>query len=134
MRLTLCGSARFEEEFHKWNEDLTLAGDVVYSLAVFPSQKQGQQELVGRPAHEWYSAAQKAQLDGVHRAKIDNSDGIVVLDVGGYVGNSTQGEIDYARAQGKAVYWLELVDQSLPTEQRAAELLRAAIREGRAVD
>src|SRR4051812_47300029 len=108
MRLTLCGSARFEAEYHDWNERLTLAGHVVYSLAVFPSQKAGQERFIGTPAHEWYTAAEKAQLDTVHRAKIDNSDGIVVLNVGGYVGNSTQGEIDHARTTGKSIWWLEM--------------------------
>lgn len=99
--LTLCGSARFEAEFHKWNEALTLAGHVVYSLAVFPSQK------TGNPAdHEWYTEEQKTMLDKVHRRKIKHSEGIVVLNPGGYVGESTFKEIMFAADSKRAIYWL----------------------------
>ena len=81
MKLTLCGSAKFEKRFHEWNEKLTLAGHVVYSLGIYPSSKGGDKN--------WYSDDQKRMLDQVHFAKIDNSDGIVVLDQDGYFGQST---------------------------------------------
>lgn len=98
MKLTLCGSARFEEQFHKYNERLTLAGHVVYSLAVF---------------HYWYTDEEKMILDSVHKSKIANSDAIVVLNVDGYVGESTQSEINFAMRRSKGIYWLEP-----PTESR----------------
>lgn len=102
VNLTLCGSARFESEFHSWNEKLTLAGHVVYSLAVFPSQK------TGNPAdHEWYTPDQKLMLDKVHKRKIKNSDGIVVLNVGGYLGDSTRSEVEYAKERQLDIYWLD---------------------------
>ena len=37
LTITLCGSARFEAEFHKWNKALTLSGHTVFSLGCFPS-------------------------------------------------------------------------------------------------
>ena len=92
MKITLCGSAKFEEAFKKANEKLSLAGHIVYSLAVYPSDKGGK---------DWYSPEQKAALDEVHLAKIDASDAIYVLAPGGYIGESTQREIDYARKKGK---------------------------------
>jgi hypothetical protein len=94
MKITLCGSAKFEKEFKVANERLTLAGHVVYSLAVYPSDKNGK---------DWYNAKQKEILDKVHLAKIDASDAIYVLAPGGYIGESTQREIDYARKQGKTL-------------------------------
>ena len=45
----------------------------------------------------------KEMLDDMHKRKIDMSDEIYVINVGGYIGTSTQLEIDYAIATGKAV-------------------------------
>ena len=70
--VTLCGSARFEELYHYWNERLTLAGYTVFSLAVFPSQK---------PAGKsWYTEEQKQELDAAHMRKIAASDAVFVID------------------------------------------------------
>ena len=49
---------------------------------------------------------EKQILDQLHFRKIDLSDGIFVINVGGYVGSSTKREIEYARAHGKTVDWL----------------------------
>ena len=49
-------------------------------------------------------------LDDMHKRKIDMSDEIYVINVGGYIGTSTQLEIDYAIATGKAVRYLEAVE------------------------
>src|SRR5262245_55532190 len=98
MRITLCGSARFEATIHEWNEKLSLAGHVVYALAVYPSSKGG--------AKDWYTPAQKEMLDSVHLDKIANSEAIVVVNVDGYTGESTQREIAFARANKKAIYWV----------------------------
>jgi hypothetical protein len=46
-------------------------------------------------------------FDKMHRAKIGISDAIFVVNVGGYVGNSTKGEIEYAKSLGKEIMWLE---------------------------
>ncbi|MET7853107.1 hypothetical protein ABZT48_33855 [Streptomyces avermitilis] len=42
-------------------------------------------------------------LDGLHRRKIDLADDVLVVNPGGYIGDSTRSEIDYARALGKPV-------------------------------
>lgn len=98
MKLTLCGSSRFEQQFHEWNEDLTFSGHVVYSLAVFPSTKD---------SRVWYTKEQKSTLDAIHYAKILNSDGIVVLNVNNYIGDSTKNEIQWAKILEKQIYYLE---------------------------
>ena len=102
MRITLCGSARFEEDFHSWNEDLSLSGHTVYSLAIYPSSKGGNKD--------WYNQQQKTTLDLVHLSKIENSDAIVVINKNGYIGDSTKREIEWARLKNKTIYFVEPVD------------------------
>ena len=46
-------------------------------------------------------------LDKIHRQKIDMSDEILVINVDGYIGESTKSEIEYALKNGKAVKYLE---------------------------
>lgn len=98
MRITLCGSARFEQQFHEWNEKLTLAGHIVYDLSVHQSLKGNK---------DWYNEETKIKLDLAHLGKILHSDAIVVLDVNAYTGFSTKREIQWARMCDKEVYWLE---------------------------
>lgn len=49
----------------------------------------------------------KEMLDDMHKRKIDMADGIYVINCGGYIGESTRSEIEYALAQGKTVRYLE---------------------------
>ena len=50
---------------------------------------------------------QKAQLDELHKRKIDMSDAIFVINKDGYIGSSTESEIRYARAHLKEIVYLE---------------------------
>ena len=43
----------------------------------------------------------------MHRQKIDLSDEIYVINVNGYIGESTKSEIEYAISNGKKVKYLE---------------------------
>jgi hypothetical protein len=99
MIITLCGSAKFEAEWVQWNKDLTLAGHIVLGLSVYPSQMGDNKD--------WYSPEQKIMLDIMHRRKIDISDAIVVLNKGGYVGESTTAEIRWAEIHGKDVFRIQ---------------------------
>ena len=94
MKITLCGSARFEKEFHHWSETLTFEGNIVYGLAIYPSSKDGKL---------WYDGKQKEFLDLIHLAKIEESDAVFVIDVNGYIGESTAREIAWAKIRGKRV-------------------------------
>ena len=49
----------------------------------------------------------KEMLDDMHKRKIDMADSIYVINVGGYIGESTKSEIKYAKKHGKAVNYLE---------------------------
>lgn len=84
----LCGSIRFADAMRAANRDLTLAGVIV---------------LAPGEADEVISDEQKTALDELHRRKIDLADRVLVVNPGGYVGESTNREIAYARAAGKPV-------------------------------
>lgn len=88
----LCGSTRFYDEFQQANYDLTMAGKIVLSVGFYPhaKAKSGHGQGVG---HE---SAEKVALDELHKCKIDLADRVLVLNVGGYIGESTRSEIAYA--------------------------------------
>ncbi len=47
----------------------------------------------------------------MHKRKIDMADEIYVINVGGYIGESTRSEIEYAKKNGRAVNYLELTSK-----------------------
>jgi hypothetical protein len=49
----------------------------------------------------------KVRLDELHKRKIDLADEVLILNVGGYLGESTRSELAYARYLGKPVRFLE---------------------------
>jgi len=93
----LCGSTRFKEAFDQANLEETLAGRIVLSVG---SYLRSDQEL-------GLSPETKARLDELHLRKIHLADEVLVLNVGGYIGDSTRRELEYARQQGKRVRSLE---------------------------
>ncbi len=95
----LCGSTRFYDAFQEANFRETMAGHIVLTVGFYAS------EDGLRPGG--ITAEEKERLDELYRRKIDLADEILVLNVGGYVGDSTRGEIEYARSLGKPVRWLE---------------------------
>ena len=100
----LCGSTRFKEEINATNAKLSLEGYLVISLGLF-----GHTDL---PNLDWSTngSERKIMLDELHKRKIDLADEVFVVNVGGYVGESTRSEIDYAVAHGKPVKYLEEVN------------------------
>ena len=95
--ITLCGSIRFKEEFLKVQERLILKGNIVFTPNFFNNFK-GEMSI-----------EMKRMLDEMHRQKIDLSDEIYVINVNGYIGESTKSEIEYAIANGKRVKYLEKI-------------------------
>jgi len=49
----------------------------------------------------------KTKADDLHKRKIDIADKVFILNVGGYIGQSTRSEIDYALSISKPVEYLE---------------------------
>lgn len=95
----LCGSTRFYEAFQEANFLETMAGNIVLTVGFYASRDGLRPEGI--------TAEEKRQLDELYRRKIDLADEILVLNVGGYVGDSTRGEIEYTLSLGKPVRWLE---------------------------
>ena len=95
--ITLCGSTRFRNAFMEAQKRLTLEGNIVISVGMFGHA--GDDEV--------WKPGTKEMLDDMHKRKIDMADEIYVINVGGYIGESTRSEIEYARKTGKAVRFLE---------------------------
>lgn len=102
--ITLCGSTRFKEAFMEIQKILTLEGNIVISVGLFGHS--GDNE-VWENMDEGALTKTKEMLDDMHKRKIDMSDEIFVINVGGYIGESTRAEIEYANATGKTVKYLE---------------------------
>ncbi|MBP3803739.1 MAG: hypothetical protein J6I76_07555 [Oribacterium sp.] len=102
--ITLCGSTRFKDAFMEAQKRLTLEGNIVISVGLFGHS--GDSE-VWDGMDEGTLSKTKEMLDDMHKRKIDMADGIYVINVGGYIGESTRSEIEYAKAHGKSVEYLE---------------------------
>lgn len=102
--ITLCGSTRFKDEFFEVQKRLTLEGNIVISVGLFGHS--GDEE-VWDGMDEGTLSKTKEMLDDMHKRKIDMADEIFVINVGGYIGESTRSEIDYAIEHGKKVRYLE---------------------------
>ncbi|HEY9713889.1 MAG TPA: hypothetical protein V6C72_10490, partial [Chroococcales cyanobacterium] len=93
----LCGSTgRAAQAFQTESLRLTLAGHKVLSIGVNASD-----------ADLGITEEQKVQLDILHLFKIEDADVVRILNVGGYVGESTRRELEYARRLGKRIEFLE---------------------------
>lgn len=105
--VTLCGSTKFKKEFLEIQKKLTLLGYIVISVGLFGHS--GDSE-VWENMDEGTLTKTKSMLDDMHKRKIDLSDMIYVINVGGYIGESTRSEIEYAISTGKEVHYLESVN------------------------
>lgn len=94
--VTLCGSTRFKEQFMEVQKRLSLAGNIVISVGLFGHS--GDDEV--------WNEGVKEMLDDMHLRKIDLADEIFVINVDGYIGESTRREIAYATQTGKPVRYL----------------------------
>jgi hypothetical protein len=102
--ITLCGSTKFKDAFEEQRKKLSLEGYVVISLGTF--EHSGDKEVwEGKPEGTYTET--KNMIDDMHYQKIDMADKIMVINVGGYIGESTAKEIEYAKLTGKDILYLE---------------------------
>lgn len=113
--ITLCGSTKFKDEFLKIQKDLTLQGNIVISVGLFGHS--GDNE-VWENMDEGTLTKTKEMLDDMHKRKIDMADEIFVINVDGYIGESTKSEIEYAILTGKIVNYLEPIDIQLDKPEK----------------
>ncbi|MBW2560530.1 MAG: hypothetical protein JRE40_06700 [Deltaproteobacteria bacterium] len=95
----LCGSTRFMDTFHEANRCETLEGHIVLTVEVVTYDRGTDPQLV--------DTGVKTMLDELHLRKIDLADEVLVLNVGGYIGESTRHEIAYAEAHDKPIRYKE---------------------------
>ena len=94
--ITICGSLKFMAEVQTIAERLELEGNCVLSIT-YPTKDK-----------EDYTEEELEILGKLHKQKITMSDAIYMVNINGYLGESTKSEISYARSIGKEV--LSLVD------------------------
>ncbi len=93
--VTICGSMRYASEMHKIAGDLEKQNGWCVIQCVYDIDK------------ETTTEAQMQNIVDAHWKKIDISDAIYVVNIAGYIGKSTQNEIDYAISHGKEVLYHE---------------------------
>ena len=96
--ITLCGSIKFKAEFIKVQEKLTLDGNIIFTPNFFNNIRKEDKDV-----------KIKKMLDEMHKQKIDMSDEIYIINFGGYIGESTKTEIEYAKTKGKKISYLESI-------------------------
>lgn len=99
--VVLCGSTRFKDDWYEQGRRLTHEGKIVLSVGDLDTSS------AARTANVPIDEALKARLDELHKRKIDLADEVLVLNVDGYIGDSTRSEIDYAEKAGKPIRYLE---------------------------
>lgn len=93
----LCGSTRFPDAWKEHYRKESLEGKIVLSLSVLIQD--GESPIM--------DGALKAKLDGLHLKRIELADEVLILNVGGYMGDSTRREMAYALGLGKTIRWIE---------------------------
>ena len=93
--ICLCGSTRFKAEFMQIAKELTCQGIIV--LAPFHFRHTG----------DAITLELEELLSQLHFRKIDLADELLILNVGGYIGEHLKAEIAYAERTGKPFRYLE---------------------------
>jgi hypothetical protein len=106
----LCGSTKFKDAYAAANLSETLAGKIVLSVGGFLH--------AGDPI----TPKQKEELDLLHFNKIELADEVLILNVDGYIGESTRGEIALAVLLHKRLRFLEPVAGEAWLENHTHEL------------
>ena len=86
---TMCGSMRFEKEMREIAFNLETERECNILQCTYTDKE--------------ITAQNKLCLAAAHYRKIDLSDGIYVVNIGGYIGESVKSEIEYARKRGKEI-------------------------------
>lgn len=91
--ITLCGSYRFKKEMAEIAERLTLSGNCVLAPIDLVREK------------EAYTKEERDILAAMHREKIKLAEAVFVVNMDGYIGESTKGEIEFAEMLGKEIFY-----------------------------
>lgn len=98
--ITVCGSYKFKNEMIEITEKMTLQGNCV----ITPND-------LTKTDKDAYTKDEILMIDQMHKEKIKLSDAILVVDVDGYIGNSTKSEIEFAKSLDKQIlYYTDLIE------------------------
>ncbi len=110
--ICFCGSSRFISEMAVLMWEFEKEGKMSLGLHLLP------QGYPGLKAHHQAEAEGIAdKMDALHLKKIDISDRVFVVNIGGYIGDSTKREIAYAKKIGKPVSYLETAAALRPSNE-----------------
>lgn len=93
--VTICGSMRFKDKMMEISKELEIKNKYVVIQCIYSNDK--------------FTEKEQQILSDLHYNKIKISDAIYVVNVNGYIGNSTGKEIEYAKKLGKEVMYLESI-------------------------
>ena len=96
MVITICGSMKFEKKMQEIARDLEIKQGYCVLQPIYK---------VSKSKVETYEEIEHILTS--HLKKIDLSDAIYVVNIGGYIGESTRQEIDYAKSNNKKVIYHE---------------------------
>ena len=88
--ITICGSMKFIENMLEMALKLELDGNCCL-LPIYTNNALSESEIMC--------------LNKMHQEKIKISDAIFVVNVNGYIGNSTKKEIEFAKSLGKEIIY-----------------------------
>lgn len=98
--ITVCGSLRFYKEMMEITEKMELEGNCMLVPIYNPS----------KPNKDAFTEEEALMLDKMHKERIKLADAILVVNVDGYIGNSTRNEIEYAKSLNKEIiYYSDLL-------------------------
>lgn len=100
--ITVCGSYKFKKEMTEITEKMTLKGNCM----ITPNE-------LTKTDKNAYTEDEILMIDKMHKEKIKLSDAILVVNVNGYIGNSTNSEIEYAKSLNKEIlYYTDIINNN----------------------
>ena len=98
--ITVCGSLKFYKEMMEITEKMELQGNCMLVPIYNPT----------RPNKDDFTKKEALMLDKMHKERIKLADDILVVNVDGYIGNSTKSEIEFAESLNKEIlYYTDLI-------------------------
>ena len=116
--ICLCGSSRFIEQFAVLGWEFEKQGLIALGLHLLPASYCNQRHP-GRDVSSHLAEAEgvAVSMDELHLRKIDLADRIFVINIGGYIGESTAREIAYAELHKKKIGYLEDITDAASQER-----------------
>ena len=100
--ITVCGSYKFKKEMTEITEKMTLKGNCM----ITPNE-------LTKTDKNAYTEDEILMIDKMHKEKIKLSDAILVVNVNGYIGNSTNSEIEYAKSLNEEIlYYTDIINNN----------------------